>query len=102
MTDAQRYRLDRRIATGGMGVVWAATDTLLEREVAVKVLKAEYADDADFRQRFAAEARNAAALQHPHVAGVLDVPEGTVASRLARARAALREALRAPGRVERR
>jgi serine/threonine-protein kinase len=75
MTGGQRYRLDRRIATGGMGVVWQATDTLLEREVAVKLLKAEYADDADFRQRFAAEARNAAALQHPNVAGVLDVGE---------------------------
>ncbi len=60
-----RYRLDRRIATGGMGEVWAATDTVLEREVAVKLLKREYADDPVFRARFAAEARHAGALQHP-------------------------------------
>jgi serine/threonine-protein kinase len=70
-----RYTLDRLIATGGMGEVWAATDTLLEREVAVKLLKREYAEDAVFRARFAAEARNAGSLQHPHVASVLDYGE---------------------------
>ena len=47
-----RYRLDSRIATGGMGVVWRATDTVLGREVAVKILKPEYADDPSFRTRF--------------------------------------------------
>ena len=73
--DANRYRLDSRIATGGMGEVWRATDTALSREVAVKVLKAEYADDPAFRQRFAIEARHAAALQHPGVAGVYDFGE---------------------------
>ncbi len=67
-----RYRLDRRIATGGMGVVWRATDTLLDRQVAVKVLKPEYADDPTFRSRFEAEARNAAALHHHNVASVFD------------------------------
>ena len=70
-----RYRLGRLIATGGMGEVWAATDTLLEREVAVKLLKREYAEDATFRSRFAGEARSAGALQHPHVASVLDYGE---------------------------
>ena len=70
-----RYRFDRWIAGGGMGDVWAATDTLLERPVAVKVLKQQYADDPVFRSRFAAEARHAAALQHPHVATVLDYGE---------------------------
>jgi serine/threonine-protein kinase len=73
--DANRYRLDSRIATGGMGEVWRATDTALGREVAVKVLKAEYADDPAFRQRFAIEARHAAALHHPGVAGVFDFGE---------------------------
>ncbi|KAA1426802.1 serine/threonine-protein kinase [Nocardioides antri] len=69
---AHRYRLDDRIATGGMGVVWRATDTRLNRPVAVKVLKHEYADDPQFRTRFETEARNAAALQHPGIAGVFD------------------------------
>lgn len=70
-----RYQLEERIATGGMGEVWRATDTLLEREVAVKVLKREYADDPLFRSRFEAEARHAAALGHPNVASVLDFGE---------------------------
>ncbi|PWN02588.1 serine/threonine protein kinase [Nocardioides silvaticus] len=69
---AQRYRLEQRIATGGMGVVWRATDTRLNRPVAVKVLKHEFADDPQFRTRFDTEARNAAALQHPGIAGVFD------------------------------
>lgn len=70
-----RYRLDRRIATGGMGEVWQATDTVLDREVAVKVLKPEYADDPTFRSRFQAEARHAAALHHHNVASVFDFGE---------------------------
>ncbi|MBS44561.1 MAG: serine/threonine protein kinase [Nocardioides sp.] len=73
--DARRYRLDSRIATGGMGQVWRATDTLLGRQVAVKVLKAELADDSMFRTRFETEARNAAALHHPGIAAVFDVGE---------------------------
>ena len=73
--DAGRYRLDSRIATGGMGEVWRATDTTLGREVAVKLLKAEFSDDAVFRSRFETEARHAAALHHPGVAAVYDVGE---------------------------
>ncbi len=69
---AGRYRLDSKIATGGMGVVWRGTDTRLNRPVAVKVLKPEYADDATFRSRFEGEARSAAALHHPGIAGVYD------------------------------
>ncbi len=75
--DAHRYRLESRIATGGMGEVWRATDTTLDREVAVKLLKNEYADDATFRSRFATEARHAAALHHPHIASVYDFGEAT-------------------------
>ena len=73
--DARRYRLDSRIATGGMGEVWRATDTTLGRTVAVKVLKHEYADDAAFRTRFETEARHAAALGHPGIASVFDFGE---------------------------
>ena len=73
--DARRYRLDSRIATGGMGQVWRATDTRLGRTVAVKLLKNEYADDETFRTRFASEAQHAAALHHPGVAAVYDFGE---------------------------
>ncbi len=72
----QRYRLDSRIATGGMGVVWRGTDMVLNREVAIKVLKPEFADDPAFRSRFETEARHAAALHHPGVAAVFDFGEG--------------------------
>jgi serine/threonine protein kinase len=73
--DGQRYRLESRIATGGMGEVWRATDTVLGRAVAVKVLRSEYAGDPTFRSRFETEARNAAALHHPNVASVFDFGE---------------------------
>ena len=62
-----RYSLTERIATGGMGVVWRAHDEVLGRDVAVKILKAEYADDATFRARLQAEARNTAGLHHPGI-----------------------------------
>jgi eukaryotic-like serine/threonine-protein kinase len=74
--DAHRYRLDERIATGGMGEVWRATDTSLGREVAVKLLKQEYADDPSFRARFETEAQHAGALHHANIATVFDY--GTV------------------------
>ncbi|MDQ3663488.1 MAG: serine/threonine protein kinase, partial [Actinomycetota bacterium] len=67
-----RYRLDERIAVGGMGEVWRSEDTVLNRSVAVKILKPEFAGDTAFRQRFLAEARHAAVLDHPGVAQVYD------------------------------
>jgi eukaryotic-like serine/threonine-protein kinase len=73
--DARRYLLESRIATGGMGEVWRARDTTLNRSVAVKVLKREYADDATFRSRFETEARHAASLHHPGIAAVFDFGE---------------------------
>jgi eukaryotic-like serine/threonine-protein kinase len=79
---AGRYHLDSVIATGGMGVVWRATDTRLGRPVAVKVLKAEYADDPTFRTRFEGEARSAAALHHPGIAGIYDYGSGDQAQSL--------------------
>ena len=72
---AERYALESRIATGGMGEVWRANDTVLGRRVAVKLLKTEYADDATFRSRFETEARHAASLHHPGVAAVYDFGE---------------------------
>ena len=76
--EARRYVLESRIATGGMGEVWSARDTVLDRPVAVKVLKAEYADDALFRTRFETEARHAAALHHPGIASVFDYGASTL------------------------
>lgn len=70
--DLERYELLERIATGGMGEVWRATDTVLHRPVAVKLLKAELADDPEFRSRFETEARHAASLHHPGIAAVFD------------------------------
>jgi serine/threonine-protein kinase len=70
-----RYRLDRRIAIGGMGEVWQADDTRLGRQVAVKVLKPELSGDAEFRHRFHAEARITASLNHPGIAAVHDYGE---------------------------
>lgn len=72
---ADRYRLGRRIAVGGMGEVWEADDTRLDRRVAVKVLKPELSGDAEFVHRFRAEARTTASLNHPGVAAVHDYGE---------------------------
>jgi serine/threonine protein kinase len=72
-----RYRLVSRIAAGGMGEVWSATDELLARNVAVKVLRREYADDPEFLLRFYAEARHTAALSHPGIATVYDYFDGS-------------------------
>jgi serine/threonine-protein kinase len=72
---ADRYRLSRRIAVGGMGEVWEAADTRLDRPVAVKVLKPELCGDAEFLHRFRTEARTTASLNHPGIAGVHDYGE---------------------------
>jgi serine/threonine protein kinase len=72
---SHRYRLDERLASGGMGEVWKATDELLGRPVAVKVLKEQYVSDESFRLRFRAEARFAASLQHSGIAQVYDYGE---------------------------
>src|SRR5712691_10536284 len=70
-----RYRLIREIARGGMGAVWEAEDTLLDRHVAVKLLHPQYADDPEFLERFRREARAAARLSHPNIVPIYDVGE---------------------------
>ncbi len=72
---ARRYRLDELVAVGGMGEVWRGHDSVLDRPVAVKVLREEYAEDPQFRDRLRAEARHAAALSHPNVAHVYDLDD---------------------------
>ena len=67
-----RYQLAEPIAAGGVGQVWRASDLLLDREVAVKLLRPEYADHPDTLERFRAEAKHAGSLTHPCVARVYD------------------------------
>jgi serine/threonine-protein kinase len=75
VTLSGRYRLQRLIATGGMGQVWEAVDSRLGRRVAIKVLKQEYSSDPEFIERFRAEARTVAMLNHPGIAAVHDYGE---------------------------
>lgn len=71
-----RYQLIERIAAGGQGEVWRAEDATLGRTAAVKVLRAEFADHVEFRERFRREAQHAASLSHPGIAQVFDYDEG--------------------------
>jgi serine/threonine-protein kinase len=70
-----RYVLESRIAVGGMGEVWQATDTIIGRQVAIKILKDEYLGDPGFLERFRAEARHAALVNHEGIANVYDYGE---------------------------
>jgi serine/threonine-protein kinase len=70
-----RYQLDYRIASGGMGEVWAGTDITLNRPVAIKMLSTQHAGDEQFRARFRAEARYAASLSHPNITRVFNYGE---------------------------
>jgi eukaryotic-like serine/threonine-protein kinase len=69
---ASRYRIDRRLGAGGMSTVFLATDAVLERAVAIKLLAEHLAEDEDFVARFRREALSAARLQHPNVVQVFD------------------------------
>ena len=101
------YRIEGSLGAGGMGEVFRATDTRLDRPVAIKVLPTGVALDPQMRARFAREARAVAALTHPHICTLYDVGrhdeidflvmeclEGdTLAARLAEGRLSLDEAL---------
>ncbi|MCM3265254.1 MULTISPECIES: Stk1 family PASTA domain-containing Ser/Thr kinase [Streptomyces] len=67
-----RYRIDARIAVGGMATVYRALDTRLDRVLALKVMHPSLAADASFVERFIREAKSAARLDHPNVVGVFD------------------------------
>src|SRR5215210_2575498 len=94
-----RYALGELLGGGGMANVYLARDDVLGRDVALKMLRGQYADDEDFVERFRREARNAAALNHPNIVQVYDqgraedgtyyiameyVPGGTLAQRIKR------------------
>lgn len=67
-----RYQLDERIGSGGMAMVFRATDLMLERQVAIKLLRTDYSHDENFRERFRQEAKAAANLTHPNIVTVHD------------------------------
>jgi eukaryotic-like serine/threonine-protein kinase len=67
-----RYQLDSLLGVGGMAKVYLASDRVLERQVAVKVLSPPYAQDPSFVERFRREARSAARLSHPNIVAVFD------------------------------
>jgi len=69
------YRIQAEISRGGMGVVYRAFDTKLEREVAVKVLPPELVADESRRRRFVQEAKAAASVHHPHIATIHEIDE---------------------------
>src|SRR6266849_1304857 len=67
------YEILAPLGAGGMGEVYRARDTRLERDVAIKVLPSSYSDDADRLRRFEQEARAASALNHPNILTVHDI-----------------------------
>ncbi|WP_083506680.1 protein kinase [Leucobacter sp. G161] len=75
ITFGGRYELSSRIAVGGMGEVWKASDSIIGRTVAIKILKDEYMGDPGFLERFRAEARHAALVNHEGIANVFDYGE---------------------------
>jgi eukaryotic-like serine/threonine-protein kinase len=102
------YEVLSLIGAGGMGEVYAARDTRLDRKVAVKVLAPELADDAEFRARFEREAKAISSINHPHICGLYDIGRqddteylvlellegGTLASRIERGPLPLAQVLR--------
>src|SRR4051794_1780746 len=69
------YRLESLLGRGGMGTVYVATQLRLGREVALKLLAHDLADDSDFRARFIRESELAASLEHPNVITIYDADE---------------------------
>jgi len=68
-----RYKIIKEIGRGGMAIVYSAQDTLLERRVALKMLRPEYKSDAEFIDKFRQEARAVARLSHPNVVSIFDI-----------------------------
>ena len=98
------YEITGRIGAGGMGEVFRAKDTRLDRSVAIKVLPSEFAANAQLRARFEREARAISQLNHPNICTLYDVGDGyivmellegeSLADRLARGRLPISEVLR--------
>ena len=71
-TIADRYELKHIVGSGGMSTVYCAFDTMLERNVALKILHDQYGGDAEYVERFRREARSVAQLSHPNIVTVID------------------------------
>ena len=71
----ERYRIEKTIGGGGMANVYLAQDMILDREVAIKVLRLEFANDPEFIARFDREAQAATSLTHPNIVSIYDVGE---------------------------
>ena len=69
------YEIIAPIGAGGMGEVYRARDTRLDRQVAVKILPSEFAQNAQFKVRFEREAKTISQLNHPHICALFDVGE---------------------------
>src|SRR5713226_8554996 len=69
------YRIESKLGEGGMGAVWKARDTRLDRFVALKTLPAEKLTDQDRRRRFVQEAKTASALNHPNIVHIYDIAD---------------------------
>src|SRR6476620_8964487 len=76
------YRITSKLGEGGMGTVYRATDTKLNRDVAIKVLPDSFADDADRLARFTREAQVLASLNHPNIAAIYGVEERAIVMEL--------------------
>src|SRR5216117_804824 len=74
-TSLSHYRIVSRIGAGGMGEVYLAQDTKLDRKVALKILPSDLASNRDRMERFVREAKSAAALSHPNIAQIFEIGE---------------------------
>src|ERR1700689_3151113 len=91
------YEILAQIGAGGMGEVYRARDTRLRRDVALKVLPAEFSRDHERRRRFEQEARAVAALNHPNIVAIYDVGENFLVTELVEG-----QTLRAAGKLSQR
>ena len=76
------YRIVSKLGQGGMGAVYRATDTKLNRDVAIKVLPPEFAEDAARMARFEREAQVLASLNHPNIAAIYGIEQGALVMEL--------------------
>src|SRR5687768_18554343 len=103
------YEIVSRLGAGGMGEVWRARDTRLDRSVAVKILSPSMAGDANLRLRMEREGKVISQLSHPHICALFDVGDGylvmellegeTLADRISRGPLPLTEVLRLGGQI---